>query len=71
MNRATFLIDRHLCPDCGSEETQGRDRFGSPRPCVRCLVGRLVKAFHADMEDEVMLKSGRSLAVGLCGRHLA
>jgi hypothetical protein len=62
MNHAASPIDRHLCPDCQSEETQGQDKFGFPMPCARCLVERLVKAFHADLEDQAMLAGRRSAA---------
>jgi hypothetical protein len=62
MKHAISPSQRHLCPDCHSEETQGQDKFGFPMPCARCLVERLVKAFHADMEDQTMLASRRSAA---------
>jgi hypothetical protein len=55
MNCAISSRERHLCPDCQSEETEGRDKFGFPMPCAGCLVARLVKAFHADMEEQAML----------------
>jgi hypothetical protein len=55
MNHAASPMERHLCPDCRSEETQGQDKFGFPMPCAGCLVARLVKAFRADMEDEAVL----------------
>jgi hypothetical protein len=61
MNRISPL-ERHLCPDCHSEETQGLDKFGSPMPCAPCLVARLVKAFHADLEEPAMFVTKRSMA---------
>ena len=54
--------DRHLCPDCQNEETQGRDTFGFPMPCARCMVERLVRAFHADMEERALPVGKRSRA---------
>jgi hypothetical protein len=65
MNRALPLMERHLCPDCQSQETQGRDKFGFPMPCARCLVERLVKAFHADLEDQATLGNQRLEATRL------
>ena len=62
MNRSAPLIERHLCPDCHSEETQGLDKFGSPMPCAPCLVARLVKAFHADLEEPAMFVTKRAMA---------
>jgi hypothetical protein len=61
MNRISPL-ERHLCPDCHSEETQGLDKFGSPMPCAPCLVARLVKAFHADLEEPAMFVTKRAIA---------
>jgi hypothetical protein len=58
MHRAPLSVELHLCPDCHSEETQGLDKFGSPMPCAPCLVARLVKAFHADLEEQGMISSG-------------
>jgi hypothetical protein len=55
MNGAISPRDHHLCPDCQSEETRGRDKFGFPMPCARCLVDRLVKAFHADLEEQAVV----------------
>ena len=40
MKRMMFSGERHLCPDCQSEETRGHDKFGFPMPCARCLVDR-------------------------------
>jgi len=60
MQRAPLLVEFHLCPDCHSEEIQGLDKFGSPRPCARCLVARLVKAFHADLEEQGITMAERS-----------
>jgi len=54
----------HLCPDCRNELTQGQDKFGFPMPCARCLVERLVRAFHADMEEQAMLASKQPAAGG-------
>jgi hypothetical protein len=62
MNRSASPIERHLCPDCHSEETEGLDKFGSPMPCAPCLVARLVKAFHADLEEPAMFVTKRAMA---------
>ena len=34
MNHAISPRKCHLCPDCCSEKTQGRDKFGFPMPCA-------------------------------------
>ncbi len=63
-------MQRHLCPDCQSEETQGQDKFGFPMPCARCAVERVVKAFRADREDQAML-GGKQSAEPEWSRQLA
>jgi hypothetical protein len=60
MNRRISPGERHLCPDCQSEETRGQDKFGFPMPCARCVVERVVKAFDADLEEQGIIAGERA-----------
>ena len=51
MNQETAQPGSHLCPDCQTNDGRGHDRFGQPMPCPGCVVGRLVKALHADLDE--------------------
>jgi len=61
MNAQFLPVERHICPDCRMLEAQGMDRFGLPMPCVRCVVARLLRAYHADQVDQPRKRPAREV----------
>ena len=61
MTRENLQLEIHLCPDCQTNHARGQDRFRQPMPCPACVVARLLKALHADLDVQSRTRGMRRL----------